>query len=228
MANAEQARELLGTGLYTPSEVAFYAKISPQLVYRWFAGLDDERAVIKTYKIVDDQKFINFLDFIQTLAIRAIRIKTKVPLHKIREAIERAKKDYGVEYPFAMEHVTELALFKKEVFLYLPKREQYAQLTGKGRDNMAFKEVVETYQEKIIFDKLDGLAKQYRPAQNILMDPRIRFGEPIVESCGYTARVIYDAVNTEGSIKAAARAYGISEEDTRTAHDYIDSLQPAA
>ena len=95
---------------------------------------------------------------------------------------EEARQLLGTGLYTPMEHVTELALFKKEVFLYLPKREQYAQLTGKGRDNMAFKEVVEMYQEKIIFDKLDGLAKQYRPASNILMDPRIRFGEPIGDS----------------------------------------------
>ena len=96
----------LGIGMYTPAEAAMYARVSSRMMSRWVHGDKIGKAAIRAQIPVADDKTVTFLDFIQTLAIRAIREqKEKVPLQKIREAIELATA-MGVPYPFARQHST--------------------------------------------------------------------------------------------------------------------------
>ena len=57
------------------------------------------------------------------------------------------------------------------------------------------------------------------------MDPEVRFGEPCVESCGYTTQTLYDAYKSEGSIIRASEICGVTEEEITLAVEYIDYLQ---
>ena len=41
------------------------------------------------------------------------------------------------------------------------------------------------------------------------MDPRERFGEPVVERCGYAASTLWEACEIEGGVEEAAKAYGV-------------------
>jgi uncharacterized protein (DUF433 family) len=56
------------------------------------------------------------------------------------------------------------------------------------------------------------------------MNPRIRFGEPILDGCGFTPSALYEAAKTEGSFDAAARSYGVSVEQVKVCFDYFDFL----
>jgi uncharacterized protein (DUF433 family) len=56
------------------------------------------------------------------------------------------------------------------------------------------------------------------------MDPELRFGEPLVLNCKYSARALWEAVNAEGGVEEAAQAYGISPADANAAWNYYDSL----
>jgi uncharacterized protein (DUF433 family) len=60
-----------------------------------------------------------------------------------------------------------------------------------------------------------------------VMNPKHRFGEPLLEGCGYTPEVLFEAAKTEGSIEAAAKAYGVSKEQVEVCVDYFDYLLAA-
>jgi uncharacterized protein (DUF433 family) len=91
------------------------------------------------------------------------------------------------------------------------------------------KPIIQLYMKNISWgtDKLASAYTAYRSQDNveIIMNPKRRFGEPVVMSCGYTAQTLWEACINEGSIEAAARVYGLEEKYVEAAYRYYDSLQ---
>lgn len=241
-------RDKIGHGIYTPSEAALYARVHTQLLNRWLYSSGGEPVIEPEFGRGD--KSVSFLDLIQALAIREARNDYDVPLEKIREAYDRAREQYGIKYPFAMRHRAFLfgegkpnqspgRISKKkrrmEIVLNLGDNEgtKYVQMTGREHGNILIAEIAQVYMLDLTFNPQTGLAHEYRPMtfreRSILMNPTIRFGEPIVESCGITAMTLYESYKSEGSVEAAAKAYGVEREDVELAIKYNDYLQrPAA
>jgi uncharacterized protein (DUF433 family) len=233
----------LGRGLYTPSEAAMYARVQTQLLGRWLKSRGGAPVIEAEYG--SDDRSVSFLDFVQALAIRDIRNTFRtLSLHKIREAYSEAKNKHGVQYPFAMKHRTFLFSDGSELDNNTPRKKRrleivfdlgrddnhdYVQLTGRERGNKLIAEVSELYMRDLTFDGPGGVASSYRPLRvdgnSIVMDPKIRFGEPFVESCGYTAFTLFNSYLAEGTIGAAAKAYGVQREEVELAIKYVDYLQ---
>jgi hypothetical protein len=222
-----QALVTFNKGIFTPAEVALFAKLHGSTVQRWFFGNHMGRAVLPPTG--DGEKTLSFWDFVQAIAIRTIRRERKVPLSKIREAVERAERDYGLTNIFARPHQT--VLFAGEIFIYPKDTDAPVQITGKKPHQMAMRPLVEPYQRDLAFDE-QGLARLFTAFrfadQEVVIDPAVRFGEPYVPSCGYSARTLHDAVLSEGGVPEAAKAFGVSEEAVEVAFRYYDSLEAAA
>jgi uncharacterized protein (DUF433 family) len=224
-----QAYPLLGVGLYTPSEAALYARVPARMLRRWFYGTKERRAALRP-QFSGEDKTITFLDFVQTLAVREIRLRHGVPLQRIRQAVEVARK-VGVEYPFARPHKT--FLFGQDIAIQLDDG-RLVQASGKHKTNTLMKRIVELYLRDLTFGP-NGLAASYLAfkwnACEITMDPKVRFGEPMIRSSGYSARALWEAVESEGGIKEAAEAYGVEEAEVEAAYryyDYLDRLDDSA
>jgi uncharacterized protein (DUF433 family) len=222
---------LLGIGLYTPSEAAFYARVLPQKFARWTFGNKSSDAVFHAQRANVEDREVSFLDFMQALAVRAVRIQyPSVPLSAIREAIDNARKMFGVAFPLAVKD-HKIHVFSSRMLINIGDipHPDLVELNQPHRGQRAFHQVVEGFVDNVEFDPENNLAIKFRPVAKIIMDPKIRMGEPIVEGCGYTARALAEAVRIEGSINAAASAYGVSESDVKIAMNYIfDYLQVAA
>jgi uncharacterized protein (DUF433 family) len=226
------AEQLLGVGLYTVEEAAFYARVNTQTMARWIFGDRRGQAVMERQFSKTDEKIVTFLDFIQAIHIKQIRADTecRIPLPKIREAIDVASRKYGVHYPLAMEHTT--YFYGKEIAIAIgddqndPNRE-FVQLTGKTKHQGMIGKIVRLYAKDLTFDQ-SGLANSFKAGEyggvKILMKPSVRFGEPIVVDCGYTARTLYEATITEGSFESAASAYGVLPLEVESGYRHIQSL----
>jgi hypothetical protein len=224
------ARDLLGIGLYTPADAAFLARVSTQLMNRWLYGNQSGEPVLCPQIEDPDEKIVTFLDFVQTLAIRAIRVQHNVPLQKIRQAVEVARDHFHIEYPFAMDHTT--YLFGNELLIRVGKdkegTDEFVQASGKHARNRMLTKVIEVYLRDLTFNP-EGLAAAYRAFAwkdfEVVMDPAVRFGEPLVKSCGYSAQALWEASLSEGGIENAARAYGVKVREVELACRYFDHLK---
>jgi uncharacterized protein (DUF433 family) len=214
-----------GAGLYTLGEVARYARMHPVTVSRWFKG----DGYCKNVFALEDSKIITFLDFVQVLAVRNLRVHYHVKLQKIRDAIERASKDFGIDYPFARKHTT--FLFDNEIWIQ-PEGKTLTQISGKEHGQKGITKVIELFYDDISFDPKLGIANSYKAYESrgnkIIMNPKIRFGEPLLEGVGYTPEALFEAAKTEGSAEAAAKNYGVTTSQVQTSIDYFDSLLLAA
>jgi hypothetical protein len=214
----------LGTGIYTVHEASSYTKVAPGVLRRWLYGDKRGRSVIDPLYGKDD-KVVSFLDLIQMLAIREIRIQREVPLSKIRQAIEYSKDKHGIVHPFARKHTT--FLYGDELMIRVGHRgaEEYVEASGKHRGQKHF-QFVELYMEDLSFDA-DGLANKFQIFKadgvkpvSVTMDPAIRFGEPMLPS-GYSASAIWNAIRTEGGLREAADAYGIDVPEAEAAYRFV-------
>jgi uncharacterized protein (DUF433 family) len=246
-----QIADLLGVGLYSPSEAALYARVRPQLMASWVYGT---KGVRKSDPVFDpelgitDDKIVTFVDFVQALAVRRLRNERHVSLQKIREAYDRAKSDFHVPHPFATEGVR-VGLFgppnrpdKQVVFICFQKENEgetveekyyrYYQLTGKKHGNQLIGEVVMTYARFLEFDPETQLARKFTSFKSddgkVTMDPSVRFGEPFIEETGYTAHALFNAYQTEASLQRAAEVYGVEPRYIQLAVDFFDYLNPSA
>ena len=227
----------LGKGIYSPRDAALYARVKTQLMSRWILGNSQGKPVVKREIEDSSDSTVTFLDFIQALSIRAIRTQySHIPLQKIREAANTATEKYEVEYPFARPHST--YIIKKgrntgEIVLRLgDDDDRFVQITGKMKDQHLLGPIAELYMENIKYDE-DDYASEYRPWSTleggaILMNPHRRFGEPLVEECGYSARALWEAAITEGGIEAAANSYGVEPAHVKLACNYFDHLTNAS
>jgi uncharacterized protein (DUF433 family) len=223
----ESVADKLGVGIYSVAEAARYARVSTKLVDRWIFGTGPGDAVISPQ--ARQEKVITFIDFVQTMAIRAIRQVHKVPLQKIRQAVQIAEQEYGLSHPFARKHTTFLAGAEISIKIGIDEQGQaeYVEASGPHRRNRLLTKVVEIYLLDLTFDD-QSLASQYcafRYGDAVVdMKPTIRFGEPLVTSCGYSAQTLWEASKSEGSIEAAAKAYGVRAEEIEVACRYYDYL----
>ena len=216
--------QIYSEGLYTVDQAARLARVPARVLRRWLDGGSGSTATIHRRVPRNDAGALGFIDLIQVLAIRAIRNKKRLSLQKIRQTIDEAEK-LGIQYPFARKHQT--YLFADDVVLRLPD-DRVVQVTGKYTRQDLIKPVVELYMDDLVFDEETGLAAEYTPLREgdrkIVINPTIKFGAPIVYPSGYAASTLIDAVESEGSIKAAAEAFAVSEADVKIALRYDDLL----
>lgn len=214
-----------GTGLYTLRETARYARMHPHTVSRWFKGDDYCRKVF----LLDESRIITFLDFVQVLAVRNVRVHyPEISLQKIRDAITRASDQFDVSYPFARKHTT--FIFDKEIWIR-PTGQTIMQISGSQHGQKGMVPLLERFLKDISFDANTGLAEKYkafeRGKHKITMNPRMRFGEPLLDDCGYTPLTLFEAAKAEGSPEAAAKVYGVTPEQVELCVDYCDYLEAA-
>lgn len=220
---AAKANKYLGNGLYTVAEAALYCRVSTSMMTRWLFGSKAGRSVLDP-EFGKKERFVSFLDLVQTLAIREIKIQEKVPLVKFRQAIKLAKDKLNIDHPFARHHCT--YLYNDELVIRTDdEKDKFVEASGKhcGQPLLAF---VEMYLKSLEFNP-DGLAYKYKiftskhkKPVTITMDPHVRFGEPLLPS-GYTAMTIWEAIRSEGGIERAAKVYGIPEDEADTAYQFV-------
>ena len=219
-----------GVGVYSIPEAARYARIHPATLRNWFAGGADRAPLRQSTIECAEMKVITFLDFVEAVAIRSLRIDG-VSFPRIRQALKTARDEYGVTHPFAhQKHRT--VLIGKDLHIFLgDDPENPVQLTGRNIGQKSMRPCIQEYIRDLDFDE-KGIARLYRAfafkGQDIVLNPRLHFGEPILQENGYTAETLYRAAVAEGSIQRAALLYKASENAVEAAYRYHHELALAA
>jgi hypothetical protein len=238
VAAAYTPGNLLGLGIYTVSEAATYARVSAAKLARWILGTsrDCSAVIARLDPAKNDERWVTFLDFVQSMAIRDIRITHRIHLDQIRETVEMAKTKFNLDYPFARKHTTWLR--GGHISLAI-KGYGLIESTGPHKSQLNMRPVVEKYMEDLSYDA-EGLAKGYSPFSHkgyrIVFNPRFRFGEPMVlpvpkrkvKPCRYSVVALCEAYASEGGPAGAARALGVNQDAVEAAHKYyFDYLRPS-
>ena len=228
LSPSEMSPPILGVGLYTPDEAAFYARVGTKMLNRWVFGTGG--LAVFDPVINRDEKLITFPELIQAMSVRSIRWAKDVSLQKIRDGVKRAQDEFGVDYPLATKH--KVFIFGSEIVINIGDdlSKRYMLLTGKYKNNLLIQHVAELFMKDIAFDESTGIANRFTALKQseleVRLDPKIRFGEAMIPSCGYSAQALWDAYRNEGGIEEAAQAYDVRAEEIELACRFYDQYLP--
>jgi uncharacterized protein (DUF433 family) len=216
-----------GVGIYSFTEAARYARVHVNTLRSWFARPSSDRKSLYVPEIdSEDIRAITFLDFVEVLAVRSLRVDYGISLQRIREALSEARDRYSIQHLFAHREHKTILIGKNLHILFKDDPRNPVQITGALKGQKSFRECIEVYMRDLDFDK-EGIAtiyKAYRFGEHdIILNPKVHFGEPILRSSGYTAETLYRAALTEGSIERAAHLYAVQPEAVETAYRYCNS-----
>ncbi len=233
----------VGTGLYTPREAARLARVTSEAICRWVFGDNGHEAVVRAS--LSEERIISFRNLVEAMSIHSARSQTRVSLQGIRKSVENAERVWHRQHVLARRH----RMFRWGDMLLIEFDDGTMVGASRGVRNQRFMpevvkdylkpvrdhsavEVVQSHQRKLTFGE-DGLACAWEvlrgeDGMSVVLDRRLRFGQPVVQPFGITARTLVDAVAGEGSVEAAAAMYEVPAGAVHLAFEFSNLYARAA
>ncbi len=218
------ADQMIGVGIYSPAEAARLLKVRPQLVGRWLYGDKAHKQVLRPYFLDPSQpqdRVVTFWDLVQMLAVREAR-RHNVSLDAIRKGVERARGQMNAGFPLARRHA--MFFFDGSLWVTAPGAEKnIIGIAGKDYRQLASTKLAEPFLEEIQYGP-DGNADAWVPKRrgkyHVLVHRNRRFGAPMLMPFGLGVGAIVQAVESEGSVAAGAKAHEIPAAAMQFALDF--------
>lgn len=208
----------LGAGVYSFPLAARLVGRRPGTLRRWLrTGLTPA-----TYERAPGRSdVLSFHDLISLEVVDRMRA-AGVSLQKIRvleSELRRLHPEVG--RPFALR-----AFFTDGVEVWFelePDDARLVEATGRRRRQLAWRDAIASFAEEIVYDD-DGVAAQWLPADHVVIDPHIHFGEPVV--AGTRVAVATIATNLEvATVEQVAEWFELTVDQVEAAGAYASTLE---
>lgn len=216
---------MLGHGVYNFREAAQLTKLKRARVSEWFRG----RPVASTrkpiflgdYRPVDGDYALSFHDLIDLFVAGQLR-EHGVSLQTLRRVYQRLQLDLRTKHPFCRR---ELLSDGKTVFLRGLDEHGQEELAEVLTRQRVFPHILLPFLQKIDYDGATVLARRWRIADLVVLDPAICFGKPIIEPAGITTAVLADAYHAnDKDAELVADWYNVHPDHVRAAVKFEGSL----
>ncbi len=217
-AQLKVVEDPLFAGFYSLKDAArLLGQQNTNKIRGWLGGWNGGAPIL--LRDFEGSQTVSFLDLIELRFVDFFRAQG-VPLQTLRKAAERARKEWGTKHPFALSDVKYMT-DRRKVFAQ-EAQAQNDQLTwdlATGQIEMwaAIEAVVA---RSVIFDPKTALAKQWTPRadfSNIVVDPRIAFGKPVVRSTVVPTSTLYRQWRADQSYESVADWFRVKVEAVKTA-----------
>lgn len=213
------------TPAYSYVEAAHYLNLPTSTLSSWFRGQtythDDEirrfRPVIK----LDGKpgEGLSFLNFVEAHVLAAIRRHHRIPLQKVRRALNYVQRQLGIQRP-----LVDLRFETDGVDLFVHELERLVNVSREGQ--LEIEPLIRRYLQRIERDPSGAPIKLYpftrksvsteEPAP-VEIDPRVAFGRPVLVGRGVPTAVLADRFKAGDSLTDLAEDYGTSAQDIEEA-----------
>jgi uncharacterized protein (DUF433 family) len=185
-------------GMYGFAEAAKLTKVNCRRIREWFRGkrVDTARNPIflGDFEPVNGEYAISFLDLIDVFVAGQLR-EHGVSLQVLRRVYARLSKDLKTPHPFSRR---ELLSDGKVVFMHGMDQQGEKELTEVLTCQKVFPQIRLPFLKQIDYDQVTDLAKRWRIADQVVVDPAICFGKPIVEEVGIPTAILAAAYHANG------------------------------
>jgi uncharacterized protein (DUF433 family) len=214
----------IGNGIYTIREIARilrlpYAKVHRWLNTYWEGELGKFFEGNYSWKVENSQAvgFHTLIEFYILVQFAEAGVKTR----EVLKAHVELSKELQTPFPFAQRNVLEkIRTDGKKIFL--TSNGITCTLDGTKQLNLSF---IRLFLKNLEFDS-DLVASRFWPLgkdKGILVDPRRKFGHPVVNKSNIYPETIYNLYKAGEPEKFIAFTYEISEEDVRHAIEYCEA-----
>jgi hypothetical protein len=223
--------ELIGLGLYTPSEAGRLLHIPGAKIVRWLRGhtiTDRNYAPLwrSQVQLEDGRVYLGFRDLMEVRVADKF-IAEGISSQRIRAAIMLAQQLIGDDRPLSTDR---FRTDGRDIFFKVIEKDEHGQererLLNLFRKQYEFKQIIEPLLRTIDFDP-HGLPFKWWPLgrrENIVVDPMRAFGQPIDADSSVPTRILAQAGHING-VAAAARAYGVAVTSVRRAMHFESTME---
>lgn len=202
-------------------ESALVRPVNSRNLIRWIrVGLTSPRLV----HVHGRELLITFEDLVSMRVVALLRA-LGVTWPKIHTAEQWLRQQTGYQRPFAVKRVwTET----KDVFAEFP----VGFIAASRQGQIAFVEMFRGYLqpvEDMTFVRHNGVhvAATWTPHPDVIMNPKIQFGEPCIQGTRLPTRMLWRMYNGGDTISYLVRAFRISEEQIEHALEWEHRLRAA-
>jgi len=211
---------------YPFSEAAHYLQMPVATLRAWCVGYDYQ-AGAKRFKPVirlDGKKSegLSFLNLVEAHVLSAIRRQHRIPLPKIRQALDYVAKHLQLERPLSQAQFATMG-----VDLFVEELDRVVNVSREGQVEMA--DLIRTHLRRIERDAhgmpiklypfttkptINSAAAQH-PAESertVVIDPRIAFGRPVLVGTSVPTAVLADRFKAGDTLSEMAEDYGAQQE----------------
>ena len=199
----------LGRGVYTIPEAARLTGLRPARVREWFRKRPPQAGrrpvFVSDYPPVAGEVAISFFDLVDVYVAGQLR-QHGVSMQNVRRVYKCLAADLDVKHPFC--HQRLLTAGKTVLLSGLDEhgREELVEVLSRQK---VFPEIIEPFLHRIDYDKFQLMARRWRIAEQVVVDPGLCFGKPVVEAAGMPTAIL-------------AAAYGANEDDEDLVADWYN------
>jgi uncharacterized protein (DUF433 family) len=217
--------EVIGRGVYNIAEASRLTKLRTQRVREWFRGRESASRIFKPvfqsdYPIYEEEYAISFLDLIE-LNIGGKLRDANVPLQYLRKVYNHLRGEYG-EHPFCRRVIY---VGDKKIFTRGLSDAESNSVIEAITSQSYFDNIIIPFLRRIDYDLETEQAIRWRIADMVVIDPKIGFGQPVVEGIGIATSILRDAyfANDEDA-SFVAHWFGIDKKHVLAAVDFENDL----
>ncbi len=210
--------DALGNGVYSFAEAARLTGLRTQRIREWFHGRASKSGknpfIQGDYTSVNGDFAISFLDLIDVYVAGQIR-EREVPLQTLRRVYKKMSEQLQTTHPFSHK---ELQTDGEDVFIRSVDDEGKEELVEVLTRQKVFVEIIEPFLKRIDYDSDALLARRWHISDEVVVDPAICFGKPILEDVSIPTVVLFDAyrANNNDAI-LVGRWYKVRPEQVKAA-----------
>jgi uncharacterized protein (DUF433 family) len=213
--------EILGHGVYDLGEAAQLTSLRRSRVREWFwRRVSDQipRPIFDgDYAGVAEGQSISFLELVEVFVAGQLR-EHGVSLRTIRRAHARLQNDWETRHPFARKEIRTDG--QKILLRALDEPERRIVCESIARSQV-FESIIRPTLKKIEYGPASNLAMKWHLSPLVVLNPRVCFGQPIVEPIGITTYVLAASYLANGrNARRVANWYEIEEKHVMAAVEY--------
>lgn len=219
----------LSGGIYTITQAARLLQVSPTRLRFWVSGPDLQAGPIVRSELepIDHQVAISFINLVEVKFIHAFS-KYGVKVRSIRCMAEEAKRILQHPHPFATDMI--FRTDGQRIFIETAEKTGDKKLYDlRGKNWGIYSILMEGLKKDLIFGP-SGMATGWYPrksiAPNVVVHPKVAFGQPALEESGVPSQAIYDAYTADGEdVEGVARWFDIPKRQVVEAVNFQIRLQ---
>lgn len=205
------------TPAYSFVEAAHYLNLPASTLASWFKG----QAGFKPVILLDGcpGEGLSFLNLVEAHVLAAIRRQHRIPLQKVRIALDFVKRQLNIERPLA-----DIRFETDGVDLFVRELERLVNVSREGQ--LEIEPVIRSFLKRVERDpdgvpiKLYPFTRRAASAEEpapVEIDPRVSFGRPVLVGRGVPTAVLADRFKAGDSLAELAQDYATTEESIEEA-----------
>lgn len=217
-----QTSQIMGRGVYSIAQASRYTGLKPATVGRWAFGYRNYSSIVDPdLPRIGEDKAISFLTLVELLLMRRFQ-ESGIPADKVRAAAGKLAAQQGIIHPFAFEHLGRyLQHDNRDFFGRNDPDDDWVKWTGKNTDQAAWDAVLAPFLHEVEFEG-EYVRRWFPPetARLVVLDPSIRFGEPVISGTRIPTANLLDQIQGGDSVEFVAECYGLSVEQVQAAEGF--------